>query len=75
MSLGTSDYAKLIPAVNAAAFKFDAEYKEDASYITRAANHAANFILWAWGAGNGERAAATKMTSDGSACQPGGGQK
>jgi len=47
MSSGTSNYAKLIPAVNAAAIEFDAEHDKDANYITTAANHAADFILWA----------------------------
>jgi hypothetical protein len=63
MSSGTSNYAKLIAEVNAAAFEFDAEHKEDENYIITAAVHAANFILWAWGAGNG-LATATKMTFD-----------
>jgi hypothetical protein len=61
MSSGTSNYAKLIPAVNAAAFEFNAEHENDENYITSAAIHAADFILWAWGAGNG-LATATKMT-------------
>ena len=63
MSSGTSNYAKLIAKVNAAAFEFDAEHKEDKNYITTASVHAADFILWAWGAGN-RLAAATKMTFD-----------
>ena len=63
MSSGTSDHAKLIPAVNAAAFEFDNEHSDDASYITTAADHAADFILWAWGAGKG-RVTSTKMTFD-----------
>jgi hypothetical protein len=53
LSSGSSDYAKLIPAVNTAAIEFDAKYKNDESYITSAADHAADFILWAWGARNG----------------------
>ena len=63
MSSGTSNYAKLITEVNAAAFEFDAEHEEDENYVTSAAVHAADFILWAWGAGNG-LATATKMTFD-----------
>ena len=39
------------------------EHEEDENYITTAAVHAADFILWAWGAGNG-LANATKMTFD-----------
>jgi hypothetical protein len=61
LSSGTSDHAKLIPAVNEAAIEFDAEHAGDANYITTAANHAADFILWAWGAGKG-RATATRLT-------------
>ena len=63
MSAGTSDFTKLIPAVNAAAFEFDAEHGEDENYITTATDHAADFILWAWGAGKG-RVTPTKMTFD-----------
>jgi hypothetical protein len=47
LSLGTSDHAKLIPAVNAAAIEFDAEHAGNANYITTATDHAADFILWA----------------------------
>jgi hypothetical protein len=61
LSSGTSDHAKLIPAVNAAAIKFDTEHTGGANYITTAADHAADFILWAWGAGKG-RATATRLT-------------
>jgi hypothetical protein len=63
MSSGTSNYAKLITEINAAAFEFNAEHEEDENYVTSAAVHAANFILWAWGAGNG-LATATKMIFD-----------
>jgi hypothetical protein len=63
ISSGTSNYAKLITEVNAAAFEFDAEHEEDENYVTSATVHAADFILWAWGAGNG-LATATKMTFD-----------
>ncbi len=63
LSLGTSDHAKLIPAMNAAAIEFDAEHAGNASYITTAADHAADFILWAWGAGKGQ-ATATRLTFD-----------
>ncbi len=51
MDTGTSNYSKLIPAVNAAATKFNAKHKNDAEYTTSASNHAGGFILWAWGAG------------------------
>jgi hypothetical protein len=61
LSSGTSDHAKLIPAVNAAAIKFNANHSGNASYITTAADHAADFILWAWGAEKG-RATATRLT-------------
>ena len=50
-------------AVKPAAIKFDAKHTGDTSYIATAADRAADFILWAWGAGKG-RAAATKMTFD-----------
>ncbi len=63
LSLGTSNHAKLIPAVNAAAIEFDAKHAGNANYITTAANHAAYFILWAWGAGKGQ-ATATRLTFD-----------
>jgi hypothetical protein len=39
----------LITTVNAAATVFDLEHEEDENYITTAADHAGNFILWAWG--------------------------
>ncbi len=41
----------LITTVNAAATGFDLEHKEDENYITTLADHAGNFILWAWGTG------------------------
>jgi hypothetical protein len=53
MDAGTSNYSKLIPAVNAAAIKFIAELKNNAKYTTSASNHAGDFILWAWGTGTG----------------------
>ena len=53
MSAGTSEASKLIPAVNAAAFEFDAEHAENPEYITDAATHAGDFILWAWGVKEG----------------------
>ncbi len=53
MDTGASNYSKLIPAVNAAAIKFDVEHKNDTEYTTSASNHEGNFILWAWGAGTG----------------------
>jgi hypothetical protein len=63
LSLGTSNHAKLIPAVNAAAIEFDTEHAGNANYITTVADHAADFILWAWGAGKGQ-ATATRLTFD-----------
>jgi len=41
----------LITVVNAGATVFDLEHKDDENYITSAADHAGNFILWAWGIG------------------------
>jgi hypothetical protein len=61
MDAGTSDYFKLIPAINAAAIKFYAKNKNDAEYTTSASNHKGDFILWAWGAGTGQ-VSPTKMT-------------
>ena len=63
MSSGTSNHAKLIAAVNAAANEFDAEHDGDANFVTTAEDHAADFILWAWGAGNGQTTAA-RMSFD-----------
>jgi hypothetical protein len=54
MAAGTSKHSKLIPAVNTAATAFDTEHKNNADYITKAQNHAGNFILWAWGARAGQ---------------------
>jgi hypothetical protein len=53
MGTGTSNYSKLIPAVNAAAIKFDTIHKNNVEYTTSASDRAGNFILWAWGAGTG----------------------
>jgi hypothetical protein len=61
MAAGTSDHFKLIPAVNTAAAAFDTKHKNNAEYITKAQDHAGDFILWAWGAGAGQ-VLATKMT-------------
>ncbi len=63
LSSGTSDFTKLIPAVNAAAIEFNAEFRNDENYLTSAIDHAADFILWAWGVGHG-RVTATKMSFD-----------
>ena len=41
----------LITTVNTAATAFDLENKEDENCITTAADHAGDFILWAWGIG------------------------
>jgi hypothetical protein len=38
MDAGTSDYSKLIPAVNAAAIKFNAKHKNNAEYATTASD-------------------------------------
>jgi hypothetical protein len=41
----------LITVDNAAATAFDLEHEEDENYVTSAADHAGDFILWAWGIG------------------------
>ena len=41
----------LITVVNTAATAFDLEHKEDENYVKSAADHAGDFILWAWGIG------------------------
>jgi hypothetical protein len=63
MDAGTSNYSKLIPAVNAAAIEFSTEHENNAEYITSSSNHAGDFILWAQGAGTGQ-VSATRMTFD-----------
>ncbi len=63
MATGTSNHSKLIPAVNTAVTAFGTEHKNNAAYITKAQDHAGDFILWAWGAGAG-RVSATKMIFD-----------
>ena len=52
LSSGASNFTKLILAVNAAAFEFDTKHADDKSYITSAADHTADLVIWAWGAGN-----------------------
>jgi hypothetical protein len=47
----SSDPFLLIVVVNSAAKAFDLEHEEDESYVTSAADHAGDFILWAWGIG------------------------
>ncbi len=44
----------LITVANAAATVFNRAHKEDPEYITPTENHAADFILWAWGIGAGQ---------------------
>jgi hypothetical protein len=61
MDAGTSNCSKLIPAVNTAAFEFDAKHENSAEYTTPASNHPGDIILWAWGDGTGQ-VSATKMT-------------
>jgi hypothetical protein len=51
IAANSSDPFLLITVVNAAATVFDLEHEEDENYITSAANHAGDFILWAWGIG------------------------
>jgi hypothetical protein len=63
MAARTSNHSKLIPVVNTAATAFDTKHKNDAEYITKAQDHAGDFILWAWGARAGQ-VSATKMTFD-----------
>ncbi len=58
-----SEPSKLIPAANAAAIEFDAEHKHDEDYTTAAADHAGDFILWAWGVKAG-RVSTTRLTMD-----------
>jgi hypothetical protein len=47
----SSDPFHLITVVNAAATAFDLEHEEDQNYSTSGADHAGDFILWAWGIG------------------------
>jgi hypothetical protein len=47
----SSDPFLLITVVNAAATVFNEEHEEYEDYITSAADHAGDFILWAWGIG------------------------
>jgi hypothetical protein len=51
IAANSSDPFFLITVVNTAARVFDLEHKEDENYITSAADHAGDFILWAWGIG------------------------
>jgi hypothetical protein len=55
----SSDPFHLITVINAAATAFDQEHNNNKNYITSAADHAENFILWTWGVGAG-RVTATK---------------
>jgi hypothetical protein len=63
MSAGTSEPSKLIPAANVTAIKFHAEHKHKEDYTTTAADHAGDFILWAWGVKAGQ-VSTTKLTMD-----------
>jgi hypothetical protein len=49
--------------VTAAAFEVDATHRNNKEYRTTAADHAGDFILWAWQVGAG-RVTATRLTSD-----------
>jgi len=51
VAANSSDPFLLITVINAAATAFDLEHEEDQNYITSAADHAGDFILWAWGIG------------------------
>ena len=51
IAANSSDPFFLITVVNTTARVFDLEHKEDENYITSAADHAGDFILWAWGIG------------------------
>jgi hypothetical protein len=44
-------FSHLIAVVSTAATAFDQEHNNDKNYITSAANHAGDFILWTWGVG------------------------
>jgi hypothetical protein len=63
MSAEMSKPSKLIPAANAAAIKFDTEHEHDKDYTTTAADHAGDFILWAWGVKAGQ-VSTTRLTMD-----------
>ena len=63
MSAKITEASKLIPAVNAAAFEFDAAHENDPEYITNAAAHAGDFFLWAWGVMTG-RVSKTRLSMD-----------
>jgi hypothetical protein len=63
MSTRPSKPLKLIPAANAAAIKFDAEHEHNEDYTTTAADHAGDFILWAWGVKAG-KVSTTRLTMD-----------
>jgi len=49
VAANSSDLFLLITVVNAAATVFDLEHEEDENYVTSAADHAGDFILWACG--------------------------
>jgi hypothetical protein len=51
VAANSSDPFVLITVVNAAAKAFDLEHEEDENYVTSAADHAGDLILWAWGIG------------------------
>jgi hypothetical protein len=53
MAANSSNPFHLIAIVNAAAKTFDKEHDADAEYITKATDNAEDFILWAWGVGDG----------------------
>ena len=59
----SSDPFLLTTVANVVATIFDLEHKEDENYITSAADHAGDFILWAWGIGT-DQVSATSIIFD-----------
>ena len=51
IAANSSDPFLLITVVTAAATAFNLEHEEDENYVTSAADHAGDLILWAWGIG------------------------
>jgi len=51
VAANSSDPFVLITVVNTAATAFELEHEEDENYVTSAADHAGDFILWDWGIG------------------------
>ena len=63
VAANSSDPFLLITVINAAATAFDLEHEEDENYVTSAADHAGDFILWAWGIG-ADRVSAIRIIFD-----------